>query len=273
VRVESNMQWSDSIFTSEGRFFQGNHELIASLDVEWTKNYRIKNGSRPFNYSISLIELPIDPTPVDIHPRSFGFKSVYVSTAADEINLLESLDRDLLGFLESGILMAGHQLSSDLSCVINASPVSLPNVSTLYECWRERRSEGRVIDTRYDLDHLLDIKSRRLVDVAAELGVGVEQPELKNTSMTAIHRRFLSTGNEALRERLMVLNLRHSLSTAVLAAMSLGRLTPTYVGVNSLIRDNVWDYFDYVDSTSFSELVHTERHRARAGSERRYTLP
>lgn len=55
---------------------------------------------------------------------------------------------------------------------------------------------------------------RRLVDVCTGLSLDVTQPELARTSMPAWHRQWLNEG----RERISVLNLRHSLSTAQVAA-------------------------------------------------------
>lgn len=39
---------------------------IASLDVEWTKNYRVRNGNRPFCYSVVYLDLPARGAPADI---------------------------------------------------------------------------------------------------------------------------------------------------------------------------------------------------------------
>ena len=47
------------------------------------------------------------------------------------------------------------------------------------------------------------------------------QPELRGTSMTALHHCWLENGDAA-REKITVLNLRHSLSTAIVAARAAG---------------------------------------------------
>ena len=79
-----------------------------------------------------------------------------------------------------------------------------------------------MVDTRYDIDDALSGKSRRLVDVCDELQLGVTQPELLGISMTALHRRWIVSQAVTARERITILNLRHSLSTALVA------LTTTY---------------------------------------------
>jgi hypothetical protein len=50
----------------------------------------------------------------------------------------------------------------------------------------------------------------------------VTQPELRATSMTALHRRWLELGDITAREKITVLNLRPSLSTAMVAARAAG---------------------------------------------------
>ncbi|MCA1681975.1 MAG: hypothetical protein LC700_02295, partial [Actinobacteria bacterium] len=88
--------------------------------------------------------------------------------------------------------ITGHQFTSDLAVLANASPDPLPAVATARETWLDRRNhdlaDRRVLDTRYDTGHVLSCRSRRLVDVCTELRLDVTQPELRGTSMTALHR-------------------------------------------------------------------------------------
>lgn len=64
----------------------------------------------------------------------------------------------------------------------------LTSVGTLRDAWRQRRASRpaypRVIDTRYDVGHLLSGTSRRLVDVCSELRLDVTQPELRGAPHT-----------------------------------------------------------------------------------------
>ena len=113
-----------------------------------------------------------------------------------------------------------------------------------------------VIDTRYDVDRLTPIASRRLVDVAGDLGLDVTQPELAKGSMTKLHKTYLETHQADIFEKLAVLNLRHSLSTALIAAIYLGAAVPRPLNVNNLLSDHLACNFDYVNSSEFAELVH-----------------
>ena len=126
----------------------------------------------------------------------------------------------------------------------------------LYNKWRERRQNRAVVDTRYDIDRLTPIASRRLVDVAEDLGLDVTQPELAKCSMTKLHKTYLETHQADIFEKLAVLNLRHSLSTALIAAIYLGAAVSRPLNVNNLLSDHLAHDFEYVNSSEFAELVH-----------------
>lgn len=257
MRVTSNLQWPDTPFSRQGQFFGTTERFVVALDVEWTKNYKIKNGSRPFCYSLVLLHWPMDGTDLASYPTTFGFKSVYVTCAEDEAVLLAELDRDLKAWSESTSMLSGHQLSSDLTVVLNASGRPLPSVQAAYQQWQDRRAiePRRVFDTRYDVDHLPLGSSRRLVDVCTDLKLDVTQPELARGSMTKLHREFLATGNELVREQLLTLNVRHSLSTAMVACLGLGLVGAGATNVNLLVHQEMWDLVEYVRSKPFESLL------------------
>jgi hypothetical protein len=95
--------------------------------------------------------------------------------------------------------ITGHQLSSNVSVLSNASTTPLGAVAAAREAWQDRKNhtltDRRILDTRYDTGHLLTGRSRRLVNVCSDLGLDVSQPELARTSMTALHRAYLATGS------------------------------------------------------------------------------
>lgn len=257
MRVTSNLQWPDTPFARPDRFFGESERFMVALDVEWTKNYKMKNGSRPFCYSLVLLHWPQGGDDLTTYPATFGFKSVYVTRAEDEPALIASLNSDLQAWLASDSVLTGHQLSSDLSVVKNAANLAaLPGVDGAYDLWRTRRQEGgRVFDTRYDVDHLPLGASRRLVDVCGDLKLDVTQPELARGSMTKVHRDYLEGGDELLREQLLTLNIRHSLSTALVACLGLGLVGMGAVNVNQLVHQEMWDLVEYVRSESFQALL------------------
>lgn len=256
--VTSNLQWPETIFHRPDRLFGQPHRFVVALDIEWTKNYKIKNGSRPFCYSMVLLSWPPDgPCSIADYPTTFGFKSVYVTSAGDESDLITSLDRDLQGWLMSDSILTGHQLSSDLSVIQNAADGrSLPGVQGVYDLWRTRQATGsRVFDTRYDVSSLPLGHSRRLVDVCANLKLDVVQPELARASMTKLQNEFLVTGEPLIREQILTLNVRHSLSTAMVACLGMGLVSMAARNVNDLLHQEMWDLVEYVSSPPFERLL------------------
>jgi len=84
----------------------------------------------------------------------------------------------------------------------------------------------------------------------------VTQPELRGISMTALHRRWLHDGDTCAREKISVLNLRHSLSTALLAARAAGRGTWTpELNVSRLLTGSLDGAFGWLHDPAFTALL------------------
>ncbi len=215
--------------------------LVASVDVEWSKNYRITNGNRAFCYSIVWLRLPARATRLVRLTAGLAFQttSVYLDNDDERTELVAMAAADIAAATEAADLIAGHQLCTDLAVLsANAGPKVPAALTAARQAWHERRtdSDRRIIDTRFDAGHLLAGASRRLVDVCAELDLDVTQPELARRSMTALHRDWLTSADTEARERVTVLNLRHSLSTALVALRAAGRVAWTGpLNVNAMI--------------------------------------
>ncbi|GHF33488.1 hypothetical protein GCM10010218_13230 [Streptomyces mashuensis] len=235
---------------------------IASLDVEWTKNYRVKNGNRPFCYSLVWLDLPTTGTSVDLSKLPFGYTSTYVEDTSETAALVRCAADTVCTAVDSADIITGHQLCSDLAVLqANAEQLHEPLVAAR-GAWKQRRTPGedgaRYLDTRFDAGHLLTGASRRLVDVCTELGLDVTQPELRGTSMTALHRRWLEHADPTAREKISVLNVRHSLSTAYVAARTagLGHWEPRGgLNVNQTLADHAADAWDWLTSPTFTDLL------------------
>jgi hypothetical protein len=236
--------------------------LIASLDVEWTKNYRVRNGNIPFCYSVIYLTLPARQRAVDLTRVSFTYTSAYVGHAGETQDLIRLANADLRTALRVGDRIVGHQFTSDLATLAKAAQTPPPSVAAARAAWLARHHEsppGRIVDTRYDTGHVLRCASRRLVDVCTDLGLDVTQPELRG-SMTAMHHAWLERGEPELRERISVLNLRHSLSAArvALRASGQGRWTGT-LNVNRLLAYGLADRFGWLRSPAFQRLARARR--------------
>jgi hypothetical protein len=236
--------------------------VIASLDVEWSKNYRIPGGNVPFCYSVTWLSVPHGGLPADPEKASCQFTSAYVEHGGETQDLISSTDAAAAQMLTRADIVAGHQLCSYLAVILRAAATPQPAVTRLRDAWHRRTSPGRprVIDTRYDTADLLTGPSRRLVDICAELGLDVTQPELRATSMTALHWHWLETGDSTSREKISVLNLRHSLSTALLAARAARIATwGTALNVNRMLAATLGQSFGWTSSPQFRQLLDDRR--------------
>lgn len=230
--------------------------LAASIDVEWSKNYKVKNGNRTFCYSVVWAELPKQCTPIDPASIRWGFTGVYLDNDTERPDLIGLVAADLTTVLGDADYVTGHQLCSDLA-VLAANTRSVPQaILQAQQAWCDRRTDHKVIDTRFDAGHLLAGASRRLVDVCTELRLDVTQPELARKSMTALHGDWLAVGDREARERVAVLNLRHSLSTALVAIRATGIGTWTgSLNVNRMLAADLDSTFDWIDTPTFQQLL------------------
>jgi len=230
---------------------------LAAIDVEWSKNYRIRGGNIPFCYSAVWLAGSASQT-LDL--RRFWYTSAYVEDPGELADLLASADSTLACLLRNATVITGHQLCSDLAVLAAASTTPASAVAAASAAWRQRRqaSAGQpgFLDTRYDAGHILSGRSRRLVDVCADLRLDVTQPELRGISMTALHRRWLQAGDVVAREKITVLNLRHCLSTALVAARAAG-LANWHPGlnVNRLLAAELGGTFGWLAHPVFTALL------------------
>jgi hypothetical protein len=234
---------------------------VASLDVEWTKNYRIKNGNRAFCFSLAVLDLPATSTATDLAQLPFKYVSMYVEDPGETGELVAAAAETVSQAFADADLVTGHQLCSDLAVLVANRKHPAPPLDHARTAWSGRRIPGpgapRVIDTRYDAGHLLNGTSRRLVDVCEELRLDVTQPELRSTSMTNLHRRWLENGDTEARERVSVLNLRHSLSTALVAvaAADLAGWGESGLNVNRMIASQAEGAWGWLQSRTFRDLL------------------
>ncbi|MER7456318.1 hypothetical protein [Micromonospora sp. NPDC126480] len=240
--------------------------LVASIDVEWSKNYRIKNGNQAFCYSIVWLTVPIgDGSPVllDTGRLPVACTSLYLDSDAERGDLVAAAAADIAAATEAADLITGHQLCSDLAVLAaNAGPRPPAALLAARQAWRDRRTDTarQVLDTRFDADHVLFGRSRRLVDVCGELDLDVAQPELARKSMTALHRDWLTNRDVQARERITVLNLRHSLSTALVGLRAAGELTwPKPVNVNTMVATALAGRVGWLDHPTFRALLPERR--------------
>ena len=233
--------------------------LLAAIDVEWSKNYRVQNGNVPFCFSVAWLPLPAGEDTVTDTSR-FWYISAYVQNDGERDDLITAAGSALGCLASHASMIAGHQLCSDLAVLAAAGGGESPAIQAAASAWRQRRDappgQPPFLDTRYDAGHVLACQSRRLVDVCADLRLDVMQPELRGASMTALHRRWLERGDATAREKITVLNLRHSLSTAIVAARAAGlaRWQPG-LNVNRLLAGQLGSEIGWTADPVFTALL------------------
>jgi hypothetical protein len=234
--------------------------LAVAIDVEWTKQYRTGGGNVPFCYSVLWLAIPEGGSTITVESAPFSYTALYVEDVSETQDLVARADAALVQVAAHADLIAGHQLCSDLAILAAAAGAVSPGVAAMRAAWHQRRRAGpdepRILDTRYDTGHLLSGASRRLVDVCAELRLEVTQPELRGTSMTALHQRWLDRGEASAREKISVLNLRHALSTALVAvrAAGLGHWQEG-LNVNQMLAAGLAGAFGWLDDPVFTALL------------------
>jgi hypothetical protein len=233
---------------------------VAAIDVEWSMNYRIRGGNVPFCYSVAWLALPCGEASTSLDAARFWYASAFVQNATQVSDLGGEADAALACLMSHASLIAGHQLCSDLAVLTAAATTRPAAITAATTAWQQRRQERpgqpRFLDTRYDAGHILDCPSRRLADVCADLRLDVTQPELRGTSMTALHRRWLESGDDTAREKITVLNLRHSLSTVLVAARTagLGHWRPG-LNVSRLLARELDGAFGWLKTPVFTGLL------------------
>jgi hypothetical protein len=234
--------------------------VVAAVDVEWTKNYRIRGGNVPFCYSIVYLCAPSRRSTGFDRSARFFYESAYVESDDETGDLVASIDERLQRIQREVDCVIGHQLSSDLAVLAQASSDHLPGVEALRSAWHARKvsatSDRAVVDTRYDIGEALTGTSRRLVDVCDELQLDVTQPELLGISMTALHRRWITSQVATARERITILNLRHSLSTGLVAlTTAYGARWSGQLNVNRLLMAELEGQYEWLSTPVFQALV------------------
>ena len=238
-----------------------NNSLV-SFDLEWTKNYKIKQGNEPFCFSFVAVKDNIEDINDMDDKLEFSFIARFVENRSDIISLIKEADNILKELWISKLIITGHQLSSDISIlIINGEKYNqaLDNVRKLRTHWHTRDhlnfNNIRIFDTRYDLEFLLQGNSRRLVDVCAECNLLVAQPEISG-SMTKMQNEYYRTSDTMIMEKLMVLNIRHSLSSALLYLIAKARHKPKRtVNVNKILFHNLNGHFSYINGGEFKALL------------------
>src|SRR5262249_39404028 len=111
--------------------------LVAAVDVEWSKNYRIRGGNIPFCYSAVWLSLPQGCGVTSLDKSPFWYTAAYVQDANETRDLVGAANKTLTALLGRADLIAGHQLSRDLAVLAAAGGAPLSGVAAARTAWHE----------------------------------------------------------------------------------------------------------------------------------------
>lgn len=235
-------------------------DLVVSFDLEWTKDYKAPNSQMPFCFSFVCLPSKTDLGDLTEH-MEFGFVSVYAERESETPVLIRMADQILGDLMNGQTTLVGQQLCTDIAILLaRRGKRQFENFALLQKLWKTRKhdpwqSRMKVFDTRFDMDSSLVGKSRKLVHICEEYNLDVTQPEI-TSSMTRMHKDFLATQDCQIMEKLSVLNIRHSLSAALLYLFfQLGSKPEAKFNVNCILHRNLQSYFCYVKHVSFDRLI------------------
>ncbi|SRR5579875_91504 len=234
--------------------------LIIGFDVEWTKNYQMKNANKAFCFSLVAVQARV-PCNVNTLEQSlaFGFVLGYAEAEEECQRVCLEANRRVSQILSANNIVVGHQFSSDVSVLLACSQEKLPAIEMLQQAWRIRQHHREetivgVFDTRYDLPTSKEAASNKLVNVCPVWNLVVTQPEIKG-SMTKMQREFYQKQTPLILEQIAVLNLRHSLSSILLYLFSQYGRPVNPININTILSRNLYEYFAYIRSERFAALV------------------
>ena len=200
--------------------------IMAAVDVEWSKNYRVPNGNVPFCYSVIWLSVPASSRRRSLD-RPVSATRRYTWRTLRKLKTCQPAPTGPFAMSSAPAgLIAGHQLCSDLAVLANTATARR---TPWRRCARPGGSGGRPPDPSHRSSTPATTSATCSAASAAASStcaatccLDVTQPELRGTSMTALHRRWLQAGDVQAREKISVLNLRHSLSTALAALYAAG---------------------------------------------------
>src|SRR5260370_26424723 len=103
--------------------------LLAAVDVEWSKNYRIRGGNVPFCYSVIWLALPRHGTDTSLGTGSFWYTSAYVHDAGETQDLAAGAAQALDNVVRRADPAAGGPLNNPLARLAAASHEPTPRVA------------------------------------------------------------------------------------------------------------------------------------------------
>jgi len=219
--------------------------VIVGIDLEWAKNWKAVEKTVPFCFALHVIYLPEMGYSSDLCINAFKMTADVLWRGHKEVitTFLLRIDK-LIGtqLNHKNTVVVGHQISSDLHCMLQHSTETLSHIKKIAERFTGRKqrrgkvSSGQlsllgsseyaprtpgwgddfsVFDTRYDIQGKIK-GQERLRDVSLRSRVYAIQFELSpSLSLTKLYNLYLQDQDPGKMERLIIVNWRHAFQTAL----------------------------------------------------------
>lgn len=264
----NNISFMDHLGEFHFKFSKGDNmgqKKIVAIDTEWAKNWRAEEKVVPFCCSFHTIYLEGIKDIIDIDNVSMSSETYFRSREDSIQDYIDKVDLLVSRYMTEGTAFVGHQLSSDLHTFVQQSKKPLKNIPCLIESLRFRKKSDKaatfsMFDTRYDIkNRIRGGGGEKLRNVSLRYKVYAIQNELNNTSLTKMYNQYVIDRDVTKREKLTVMNWRHSFQTALVYLIDIYPKNPIYnkkfdgefLVTNDIILEMGGNTFGYLSSEEY----------------------
>lgn len=239
---------------------------IVAIDTEWAKNWKAEEKVVPFCCSFHTIYIDNILGTINLDDVCMESETYFRSHADSTQGYIDKVEKILFSYINDNTIFVGHQLSSDLHTFVQNSKNRLDNVLYLIESLRLRKKKDageilNVIDTRYDIkNRIRGNGGEKLRNVSLRYRVYAIQNELNEISLTKMYNQYVIDGDVEKREKLSVMNWRHSFQTALVCLLDMHpscliynkKFDQDFLVTNDIIQEMGKSKFGYLNSEEYN---------------------
>lgn len=240
---------------------------IVAIDTEWAKNWKAEEKVVPFCCSFHTIYLDDITDPIVLEDPCMESEMYFRSKRDSTQDYIDKVEKILSSYINEDTLFVGHQLSSDLHTFVQNSTKRLDSLSLLIESLRLRKNKNtdrrvlNVMDTRYDIkNRLRGNGGEKLRNVSLRCKVYAIQNELNEMSLTKMYNQYILDGDVLKREKLSVMNWRHSFQTSLICLLDMNpgysiynkKFDDNFLVTNDIMQEMGKDAFNYINSDEYN---------------------
>jgi hypothetical protein len=141
VRDYSNLAWPEGPFGAAQRPFGRPTEMVAAFAIDWAR----RPGLLPLAAATVYLRVRKHGQPLSVSSGtlSIGFRAAVIEHPAEVPDLLPLVARALTRARRHALILAGHDLATDLTRMTGLSPAPLRGVAGVASAWADRRVRQR----------------------------------------------------------------------------------------------------------------------------------